>query len=202
MPEPMRADRRLERMSNVRRALAGLLPLFAAIAMTAVPMARVAACSCAMTTLADAVRTAEVAFVGTLVSADVPEGGLGVGDERATYTWQFERTAQQVDTNRLSVTGWPDSGANCGVTFGADERWLVLTYLAEGRLETNSCLPNQRLDGSAPDVETQVSELLTVVAPASAPPASPSGVPLPFILAGTAVVLVAGVGVLAFRRRG
>jgi threonine dehydrogenase-like Zn-dependent dehydrogenase len=93
-----------------------------------------------------------------------------------------------------------NDGANCGVSFGAEERWLVVAHLEGGHLRTNGCLPNRPIDGGDPEVDAVVDAMLPVAA--SAPAAEPAE----FSLGGPAIVVVLGIGaigvasLLAFRR--
>lgn len=96
------------------------------------------------------------------------------------------------------MAAWEDDGANCGITFGANERWLILGYLEEGRLLTNGCMRNQRIDGSDPGGEETIESLL----PNSVGTPSSDGIaiPAPLLIAGAAMVLLGLIGLVAFRR--
>jgi hypothetical protein len=189
----------LERMtSRLWRALAALALV---LGVSAVPIATVMACDCMFTELPDAVRDADVAFVGTLAGSSeaAPAIDRGLPPEQ-TWTWTVERSRDPIDATRVDVVAWEDDGANCGVSFATNERWLVLGYLEDGRLLTNSCMRNQRLDGSDPDGEAIIASLIT--APVESSP-SEAGiqVPAPVLVAtGMALALVV-VGAVAFRTR-
>jgi len=105
------------------------------------------------------------------------------------------------DATQVDVVAWEDDGANCGVSFAADERWLVLAYLEEGRLQTNSCMRNQRLDGSDPDGETVIASLVAVPVDSSSAADAGVSVPMPVLLAAGVVAVVGAIGAIAFRRR-
>ena len=182
-------------MHPLARALAALS---FAVAVTAVPLATVSACSCAMSDLPDAIQSAELAVVATSVSVQ-PMGKGEIGDRLVT-TWNVERSRDPLDVNEIQIESFADSGANCGISFGTDERWLVLAYAAEGgALETNGCMQNRRLDGSDPDAEALISELLTET-PSGTPAEAGIDVPTPILVIGAAVVLLGAVSALAFRR--
>ena len=88
------------------------------------------------------------------------------------------------------------------MSFGVDERWLVLAYADDaGVLETNSCMQNRRLDGSDPEAEALIARGCSTetpsIAPAEAGPRRPD--PDPRVIGG-AVVLLGAVSALAFRR--
>jgi hypothetical protein len=180
-----------------------LLAIGLALGLIAVPTARVAACSCAFSELPQAIRDADLAFVGTLVATDgaVPALGDPTMDE-IEWTWNVEQARQPISASQAVLHAWPDNGGNCGVAFGIDERWLVLGHLEDGRLQTNGCMRNHRIDGSDPDTEAIIAEMVSVpVSPGgptdagSAPP-----VPAPLLVAVVGAALVVAASVWAFRR--
>ena len=180
-----------------------LLSIWLAVGLIAIPTSRVAACSCAFTEMPQAIRDAEVAFVGTLVATDGPIPPLGepAMEERA-WTWDVERARDPMSADRASLNAWPDNGANCGVAFAIDQRWLVLGTVEGGRLTTNGCQRNHLMDGSDPDTEAIIDEMVTVGVGATPgeTPVAESGFPLPLLVAaaGAAFLLIASVW--AFRR--
>jgi hypothetical protein len=155
-----------------------------------------------MTELAEAIRGADVAFVGRLAgSAEVPAGGIDNGPAEISWTWDVERSRDPISADRIMLSAWKDDGANCGVAFGVDERWLVIAETAEGRLQTNGCMRNQRLDGSDPDGEAVIASLVThSVGVRSPTPTDSRSVPLPVILLLAGAAAVALVSIVAFRR--
>ena len=175
----------------------------AALALAAglliMPAARVAACDCALTPLAQSVAEADVAVVGTLMTQVGPAPDAGAPVEHI-WTWAIERSRDPIEPGELTVLAWTDDGANCGVSFGSGERWLVIAHLEGGHLRTNGCLPNRLLGGDDPEVE-EVVEAMIPVGDASTLP-EPEGLSLP--PAVIAIVLgigaVAVVSLLAFRR--
>lgn len=167
------------------------------------PTARVAACDCAMTELPQAIRDADVAFVGVLAGmGEPPQAAIAGGPAEITWTWDVERARDPISADRISVTAWQDDGANCGVAFGVDERWLVVGDVADGRLQTNGCMRNQRIDGTDPDGEAVIGSLVThAVAPAGGTPdSSPITVPMPVIILLAGAAAVALMSFVAFRR--
>lgn len=190
--EPASALRRPERMLRLVRALAALS---LALGLSAVPLATVTACSCAMSELPDAILAADVAIVGTVEgSVDLGRNDMG---ERVQTTWRVERSRDAIGTP-LRLESWGDSGANCGISFAAGERWLVLAYRGDSALETNSCMQNRRLDGSDPEGEAVIAELVTETP--STDQETTSAVPAPIIAMALAVLLVGAASVIAFRR--
>ena len=188
----------LERMtSRITRALAAVALV---LGVSVVPIATVMACDCMFTELPDAVRDADVAFVGTLVgrSDAAPAIDRGLPREQ-TWTWNVERSRDPIDTSQLSVVAWEDDGANCGVSFAANERWLVLGYREDGRLLTNACMRNQRLDGSDPDGEAVIATLVSV--PVESSPDAGIQVPAPVLVATGMAVVFGVVAAVAFRTR-
>lgn len=157
------------RLSHLVRVLAGM---GLALGVLAVPIARVAACDCAMTPVAEAVRSADVAFVGTLSGAGgdgaIPaaEGKgfarpVAIGGE-IVWTWEVE-LARDADTPAtVSVAAWQDDGANCGVSFGMNQRWLIVANVEEGTLRTNGCQPNRVVDGLDAEVDAVVGSMVEV----------------------------------------
>ena len=176
----------------------GLVVLLAA-GILAVPIERAAACDCALIEMPDAIRDADVAFVGRLEQR-VPGGdnfGFPPLDE---WRWSVERSRDAEIDATIIVHAAADDGANCGVTFATGERWLVTASVHQGLLQTSGCQPNQRLDGSAPDAEALVTELLANEIGAAEN--GPRGLPMPVLLALGAVVVVGAIGLAAFRRSG
>lgn len=167
------------------------------VGLSAIPTATVMACDCARTELPEAIRDADLAIVGTPVGRSDLAPLRGRMPAERTWTWEVERSRDPLDAATVSVTAWEDDGANCGVTFGADERWLVLGYLEDGRMLTNGCMRNQRLDGSDPDGELLIGSLLPVTAES---PSSADGVPPPLLVAVAAALLIGLIGAVAFRR--
>jgi hypothetical protein len=192
----MRREGRPHAVHRLARALAAVS---FSVAMTAVPLATVSACSCAMSELPEAIRTADMAVVATSVA--VESRGSGEIGERIATTWDVERSRDPLDARRVSIESWADSGANCGISFAVDERWLVLAYAGDGGvLETNGCMMNRRLDGSDPEGEALIVKALTEV-PTSEPVREAGiDVPVPVFVIGGAVVLLAAVSAVAFRR--
>ena len=178
------------------------LSLLAFAMLMAVP-ARVAACSCMEQTLADAVRGADVAFVGTLAGTDRPiPAAMQPGMEEIVWSWDVERSRDGIDGAQVQLAAWPDDGANCGVSFGLGERWLVIAHETEGRLSSSSCSMNLLMDGTQPDVETQIADMVTVVSPAEGESAAQSSAPsVPVLLVMGSVALLAAVSAWAFFQR-
>jgi hypothetical protein len=187
-------------MSVSTRLVRLSVALALAIAIGWVPVSRVAACSCALSELPEALASADVAFVGRIGSATEEPGDPMLG-ARVAYHFEVERSRDAIPAAELSVVAWPDNGANCGITLAVDERWLILAYAVEDVLETNGCNMNRRLDGSDAELEATISELLTVV-PDDAP-AEDAGltVPTPVVFGAGALAVVAVVGLFAFRRK-
>lgn len=183
------------------RVLRSLFSLALVAGLSAVPVATVMACDCARTELPDAVRDADLAIVGTLVGReDSPPAGTDALPAEYTWTWQVERSRDPIDAVQVSVTAWEDNGANCGVMFGADERWLVLGYLEDGRMLTNGCVRNQRIDGSDLEGEAMIDSLLPVAVESQSSTGGELPVPPPVIVAAAAAVLIGLIGAVAFRR--
>ena len=184
-----------------RPALRLLQALLLAIGLAAVPVATVMACSCAMTDFNEAVSTADVAIVGTAVSAEAA-GNDEFGEGALLTTWEVTRSRDPLGTASIAIRSVNDSGANCGISFGSGERWLVVAYRGEQGLETNGCMHNRRLDGSDPEMERAVASMLPEVE-AVAPEVEPGlQVPAPIIGLVAAGLLIGIASLVAFRRAG
>jgi hypothetical protein len=193
----LRSRRRSHAAGLLRAALAAVL----AAGLSAVPIATVMACDCAFSELPQAVREADVAMVGTLVgAAEAAQRIDRGGPPERIWTWHVERSRDAIEGDTLDVHAWEDDGANCGVSFAMGERWLVLAHAEEGRLLTNSCARNQRLDGSDPDGEAVIASLLPAVAASEASTGGLS-LPVPVIVATGVAVLMGLIGAVAFRTR-
>ncbi len=158
------------RFRHLVRALVGV---GLALGLLVVPISRVAACDCAMTPVSEAVRSADVAFVGTLAGAGgdgaIPaEEGKGAVVGRpgvigeVVWTWQVEVARDAETPATVSVAAWQDDGANCGVSFGVNQRWLIVANVEEGTLRTNGCQPNRVVDGLDAEVDAVVASMVEV----------------------------------------
>lgn len=183
-------------MPNLLRTV---LAVVAALAFTAVPTVTVLACSCMEMPFNQAVAEADLAIVGTLVASDPPaQGDL---DQPIAMEWAVERSRDPLDVERVTIVGWPDNGANCGVSFEVGQRWLLLAYRGEGALETNGCMQNRSLAADDPEASAIADAFVTVGATQESPSASSIELPMPLIVGGAALLLVALMSLLAFRRR-
>lgn len=193
----MRPDERLSAVTRIRHLLVAI-GLVAGLAVA--PAARVAACDCAMTELSQAIRDAEVAFVGRLAGTNEPAVAPAAGGPpQITWTWNVERSRDPISADTISVTAWPDDGANCGVAFGVDERWLVMGQVEEGRLQTNGCMSNQRMNGNDPEAEAIIDSLVIYsVRPAGEP--VDGGLPMPVVVLLVGATALGVISVVAFRR--
>jgi hypothetical protein len=169
-----------------------------AIGVLTVPIATVSACSCAMQDLPEAIASADTAIVGTVASFETT-GDSDMG-ERVRTTWQVDASRDPLPTASLAIHSVTDSGANCGISFGMNERWLVLAYRSEDGLETNGCMMNRPLDGGDAEAEALIAEAMTPVTHETVADDSGPAVPLPIIGVGAAAVLIGLVSLLAFRR--
>jgi hypothetical protein len=183
-------------MLKLRRPV---LAIAAAIAFTAVPTVSVYACSCMETSVEQGVAEADLAIVGTLVAVQAPPAGAL--DQPMAMEWAIERSRDPLDVDRATIIGWPDNGANCGVSFEVGDRWLVLASMTDAGLETHGCLPNRPLEADDPE-SAAIVDAMTPVDAAATPVGTESGeLPLPLIGGGAALALLAILSVLAFRRR-
>ena len=182
-----------------RTLLRPLQAAILAIGVSIIPLATVSACSCMAQDFHDAIATADAAIVGTVAS--IEDAGSADLGEAVLTTWSVSASRDPNDAAHLGIRSVDDNGANCGVSFGADERWLVFASRGELGLETNGCMMNRRLDGSDPEVEALIAEAMTPVTATAAPVEPGPSVPTPIIGLGVAVGLIGLVSLLAFRRR-
>jgi hypothetical protein len=171
-----------------------------AIGVTFVPVRQVAACDCAMRELPDAIAEADVAIVGTLAGASTAAAAPGPVTGPTEYVWSVERARDPMSAVTITIAAWPDDGANCGISFAAGERWLVLAYQSEGRLETNGCMSNVRLDASVPDTVALVESMVASPVDPRATAEGGGSFPAPILVAVGALAVVAAISALAFRR--
>lgn len=181
------------------RLLRPVLAVVAALAFTAVPTVTVMACSCMETSVEQAVAEADLAIVGTLVAAQAPPPDAL--DQPMSMEWAIERSRDPLDVDRATIIGWPDNGANCGVSFEVGDRWLVLASMTDVGLETNGCLPNRPLQADDPESAAIVEAMTPVGGSTPDPVQAATELPVPLIVGGVALVLLGGLSLLAFRRR-
>jgi hypothetical protein len=184
-----------------RRALRIFQALLLAIGVTAVPVATVMACSCAATDFNEAVATADLAIVGTAIAAE-PASNDEFGQGALLTKWQLSRSRDPLGTDSIAIRSVKDSGANCGISFGSGERWIVLAYRGEQGLETNGCMQNRRLDGSDPEMESAVDSMLPEVTAVEPEAESGLQVPAPIVLLAAAGLFIGVASLIAFRRAG
>lgn len=182
----------------MHRAIRLLRALAVVLLLTTVPIATVSACSCAFLGYPEAIATADVAFVGTVVGADEPAvmGGL----PEATYAFEVERGTEPV-ASPFSVRTVVGDGANCGLEIDVGQRWLVLASMENGVPSTNLCSGSTPFDGLDEATRAQIDPLLTeeaaVQEDADGGVAFPPGPVLALVGVLALVVIVSGI---AFRR--
>ena len=159
----------------------------ASLVMLAAPTARVAACSCAQMTQAEALSNADVAFVGVVAAIGDPGVGPVVNSgELVHYTFAVESELKGELAGTIGLSS-ARSGASCGQEFALAQRWRVFAYVDEtGRLQSGLCSGNELL---AEDVPVP-------------PPAPTSIMPPATVLLALGVILVLGsISAWAFLRR-
>lgn len=163
------------------------------------PSGRAAACDCALLDLTEAVADADVAVVGTLVGQSEPAIDpvlLAPGADQR-WTWQLERSRDPIAGAELTILAPMNDGANCGVSFGLQERWLVLAHDDGGALRTNSCLPNRLLTEAEPEVQAIVATLQPVE---DVGREAGLTIPAPVLGMAAVVAVIGAVSLWAFRR--
>lgn len=171
-----------------------------AIGLVSVPLVSVQACSCMELSLEQAVQDADLAIIGTLARVDAA-GAPGDLQQPVAMHWSIERSRDELEVSQATIGSWRDDGANCGVAMEVGQRWLVLATLGENGLETNGCMQNRLLEADDPDSAAVVDAMVPVAATPEPASAARATLPLPILGAAAALVLVAGLSYLAFRRR-
>lgn len=152
------------------------------------------------TSVEQAVAEADLAVVATLVAVQAPPPDNF--DQPMSMEWAIERSRDPLEVDRATIIGWPDNGANCGVSFEVGSRWLVLASMTDVGLETHGCLPNRPLDADDPE-SAAIVEAMTPVGGSTPPDTEQAAaeLPVPLLVGGAALLLLAGLSLLAFRRR-
>jgi hypothetical protein len=186
-----------------------MLVVVLALGLTAVPLATVQACSCAMIggpeeIAAQAARDGSVAFIGTVVdAAPAPADPDGFG-QVVGYAFEVEHASVPISASLIEVRALDDGGgASCGFTFGIGESWFVSAYEQDGALHTGLCGGNTRMTELAPDSVDRLREMLLPVTPTvDAPTEVGTGVTLDWVTAAAAAGLLGAIllTIFAFRR--
>ncbi len=191
-------------MPTARSARRLVLAVALGVALSATPVADAVACSCSGGRVAGQVESASLAFIGTVVDHRESETVSEIEGRLVEYAFRVERaTAETPEITLVSVSG---SEASCGVTFGQAEQWLVVVPpradLGNRMSDTHLCAGNTPTELLQPHEIGALDALLTV-APSPAPPDG-NLVNLPVLVYASAallVLLLLGIGFVAFRRR-
>lgn len=204
-------DMRQGAMSTLPRLWRTLLALALGVLITSTPTARVAACSCGMAETAEAIRSAQLAFVGTVMDQRDTGRRNEIGDALREYAFTVERSTLPTGEIARIVAG--SSGASCGITFANGEEWLILSQRTAEGLETNLCSGNVRMSDIGADERAAILEMLPsqpsatpgaaepAEAPAEREEVGAGALPVP-VLAGGLAILLAGAAWFVMRRRG
>lgn len=169
----------------LRRLLS--VAFFAGLVTLAGPTTHVVACSCAQMSREEALRNADVVFVGVVAAIDDPgiEPIVSSGDPlRYTFAVEDEIKGELASSIGLFSSR---SGASCGQEFGLAQRWRVFAYVDEtGLLQSGLCSGNELLAEGVP-------------IPPSTPKPNPP--PVAALLGIGAVLALAGFTAWAFTRR-
>lgn len=178
-------------MKSANPLLRFLAALAIVVGVSAIPIAKVAACSCMPMVPGEAAAMADAAFTGTVVQ-EQPVGG-NEPMPQILYTFQVDGVAKGDLGDETTVLAGGDS-AGCGMSFAMNERWLIFANADGGQLATGLCSANVPL---AADEEPPIS----VSAPtANAADDGGAGVPLGVIVPGVAVIGLLGVAAYLFWR--
>ena len=174
-----------------------LLGAFAVVVgVSAVPIARVAACDCQMLSPEESASFADAVFTGAAVAeAQAPAPALREGElpqGQVFYTFAVDGVHKGDIGAEVQVLAGGDQGA-CGMTFALNQRWLIIATAAGGILSTHLCAGNVAL---APGEEPP----LAVTSPTASGSGSDPGVPVGVLLPVAAVVALAGLSAFLFWR--
>lgn len=152
-----------------------------------------AAASCAeFPPLEEHLAQAEVVFVGTVVS---------VTDEQRTALVQVEEIwrGPELPAEVTVHGGFPDLGfTSADRSFETGVRYLFAPSLNEGRIEDNACTATQAWSD---DLAAFRPTSTSTPEPTPADQSGAGGVPVAALVVALSVMLVAGVSIVAFRRR-
>jgi Tissue inhibitor of metalloproteinase len=165
------------------------------VAVSAIPIAHVAACSCMPMVPGEAAAMADAAFTGTVVAEqpvarDDPAAPAPMG--QIVYTFEVDGIAKGDLGSRANILAGGDS-AGCGMSFAMNERWLIFASAQDGQLATGLCSANVPL---AADEEPPIS----VSPPTPGADEAGAGVPLGVVVPGAAVVAFLGLAAFLFWR--
>jgi hypothetical protein len=173
--------------------------LVLAIGAASVPLTAAVACSCGFPGYAEAIASADVAFVGTVVGEREPALAQGMETARYAFDVSLSKTPMQSPYEMDTTFG---NGANCGLDMGVGEEWLVIASQWEGRLETNLCTGTTLTGSLDPEELDRIEQALE---PNDPPAGSENSglaleVPAPILGMLAAVLAVGALSVIAFRR--
>ena len=197
--QPARTPTRLSR--HMKLLVAALF----AVGLAGLPIAQVAACSCAQATPEQAAEFADAVFAGTVVHEQPVGAETGpVGAMAATlpapapfgqivYTFEVDGVAKGPIGAQVDVLAGGD-GVSCGMSFGLNERWLIFTTWDGAMHSTGLCSGNVTLEAGAEAPLPLTAPTGGDVAPESA------GLPVAVLVLVGIIGVVVAVSVLAFRR--
>jgi len=184
----------------MRRLLRAAALAAAAGALVAVPAAPCLACSCAYAPPGQALRGADAAFVGTLLSRQPPTSGVVSPGTQARWTFDVEQALVGELPDPLVVTS-PWSGDSCGLEVRIGQRvGLILSGKGGGAYSSGLCSQYRAGDLFRANRELGLSGAISAVAtqeageaagprPAGIPEAAGAGV-WPWLAAAGALVAV------------
>lgn len=149
------------------------------------------ACSCAQFTEEDAFESADIVFIGDVVSRTDPNEGNEVQGSGDPIQWRFDvRSTQKGSPNDPQTVESARDGATCGYGFRVGKRYQVYAEKQGSKLTTGLCSGNKDLGAGAAYHPPEDGRKLPA-----------TGVPLPWVVSTiVGVATAAGVGVL-WRRK-
>ena len=171
------------------------------LGVSAVPVARVAACDCALQRPDEAAAASDAAFTGIAVAASEAAAApapalrepMAMPMSQTLYTFAVDGVAKGDVGTEAQVLAGGDQGA-CGMDFKMNERWLIFATVEGGMLTTHLCSGNIALmPGEEPPIP--------VTAPTASGATPPdAGLPIGLLLPVAAVIALAGVSAYLFWR--
>ena len=188
-------------MRRIRHAVRLALAIAFALAVTTVPISRVAACSCGFPGYQEAIAAADVAFIGTIVAKGEPPPFGGDPMQTAPHALAVKLSKTQMPSPfELEVAA--GGGASCGLDMSVGEEWVVIASEWEGRLMTDLCNGSTLAADLDPGELARIEGALSPNEPIAVIDErwSPVDIPAPVIGIVAAAFLIGAAAFVAFRR--
>lgn len=128
------------------------------LALVALPVTTVRACSCTGGGPEERVGRADVLFIGVVIEEREPEQTAGFSE--AVYIFDVERSIDPIVTP-YGIAAWWGGDANCGFDMNVGERWVVFATLENGVPRTNLCQGTEPMPVRDPELRRVVEARVT-----------------------------------------